>query len=99
MTAPLPSLELNQTAIHAALAALREGRTTGTPALDSVVDALGRTRACAWARLRSACPDLSEAEIDFAADRTVDVIASVPVLVVLLVIADAARCADAGGAS
>jgi hypothetical protein len=43
--------------------------------------------------------DLPEAEIDFAADRTVDVIASVPVLVVLLVIADATRGADAGGAS
>ena len=71
----------------------------GTPALDDVVDALGRARARAWARLRSACPDLPEAEIDFAADKTVDVIASVPVLVVLLVIADAARCADAGGAS
>ena len=99
MTAPHPGIELNRAAIQAALAALRDGRSTGTPALDQVVDALGRSHARAWARLRSACPDLTEAEIDFAADRTVDVIASVPVLVVLLMLADAARCADAGGAS
>lgn len=99
MTATLPGIELNQAAIQAALAALREGRSTGNPSLDHVVVALGRARARAWARLRRAVPELTDDEIDFAADMAVDVFASVPFLVVLLVSADAARCADAGGAS
>ena len=99
MTAPLATIELNRATIEAALAALREGRSTGDPTLDHVVDALGRSWAQAWARLRSARPDLPEAEIDFATDMAVDALASVPLQVVLLLHADAARCAEAGGAS
>ena len=99
MNPTLSGLELNQAAIQAALAALREGRSTGNPTLDQVMVALGRARARIWARCRRAWPDLAEAEIDIAADSTVDVLASVPALVVLLVTADAIRCATAGGAS
>ncbi len=99
MTAPRACLELNQDAIQSALAALREGRSTGDPALDQVVVALGRARARSWARCRRAWPDIAAVEIDFAADSAVEVLASVPALVVLLVIAEAARCAAAGGAS
>jgi hypothetical protein len=99
VTAPLPGVELNRAAIQAALAALHEGRSTGNATLDQVVDALGRCRARAWARFRRAWPDVTEAEIDFAADRAVEALASVPAVVVMLVIADAAKCADAGGVS
>ena len=97
--APIPGVELTTSSIRSALVALREGRRIGNPALERVVDALGRCRARAWARFRSAWPDVTEAEIDRAADMAVDALASAPVLVVLLVVADAAACADAGGAS
>lgn len=99
MTAPLAGIELNRAAIQSALAALREGRSTGNATLDQVVIALGRRRARAWTHFRIAWPDVTEAEIDLAADMVVDVLASVPVLVIKLVIADAATCAAAGGAS
>ena len=99
MTAPLAPIELTRATIEAALAALRDGRSTGNPTLDHVANALGRSRARAWARLRSARPDLPEAEIDFATDMAVDALASVPTQVLLLLKADAARCAEAGGAS
>ena len=99
MSVPLADLELNQAAIHAALAALREGRSTGDPTLDYVMNALGRARARVWARLRSAAPDLTDEEIDIAADATLDVVASAPVFVLLILFADEAACAAAGGAS
>ena len=99
MTAPFAGIELNRAAIQAALAALREGRSTGSSTLDQVANALGRRRARAWTHFRRAWPDVAEAEIDLAADMVVDVLASVPVLVVKLVIADAARRGAAGGAS
>ena len=99
MTAPLATLELNRATIAAALAALRDRRSTGDPTLDHVVEALGRSWARAWARVRCACPDLPEVEIDFATTMAVDTLASDPDRVVLLLQADAARCAKAGGAS
>lgn len=99
MTAPPPDIDLNRAAIQSALSALREGRSTGNSTLDRVADALGRRRARAWAHLRSACPDVTEAEIDLAADRVVDVLAAVPALVVRMVVADAVKCAATGGAS
>ena len=99
MTAPPPEIDLNRAAVQAALAASREGRSTGNATLDQVANALGRRRARAWAHLRSACPDVPEAAIDLAADRVIDVLASVPTLVVKIVIADAVTCAAAGGAS
>jgi hypothetical protein len=99
VTAPLATLELNRATIEAALAALRDGRSTGDPTLDHVVNALGRSWAQAWARLRRARPDLPEVDIDCATDMAVEALASDPVQVVLLLQADAARCAKAGGAS
>ena len=99
MTAPPPEIDLNRAAVQAALAASREGRSTGNATLDQVADALGRRRARAWAHLRNACPNVPEAAIDLAADRVVDVLAAVPTLVVRIVIADAVTCAAAGGAS
>ena len=99
MTAPLAPIELTPATIEAALAALRDGRSTGNPTLDHVVNALGRSWAQAWARLRRARPDLPEAEIDFATTMAVDALASDPAQVLLLLNADAARCAEAGGAS
>ena len=99
MTAPLAPIELTPATIEAALAALRDGRSTGNPTLDHVVNALGRSWAHAWARLRRARPDLPEAEIDFATTMAVDALASDPAQVLLLLNADAARCAEAGGAS
>jgi hypothetical protein len=99
VTVPRAVLELNEAAIQAALAALREGRSTGDPSLDYVMVALGRCRARSWARCRRAWPDVAEAEIDVAADRAVDMLASVPAVVALLLITDAARSAAAGGAS
>jgi hypothetical protein len=99
VSAPPPEIDLNRAAVQAALAASREGRSTGDATLDQVADALGRRRARAWAHLRSACPDVPEAAIDLAADRVVDVIAAVPALVVRMVVADALICAAAGGAS
>ena len=99
MTALLAPIELTRATIEAALAALRDGRSTGNPTLDHVVNALGRSWAQAWARLRRARPDLPEAEIDFATTMAVDALASVPAQVLLLLNADAARCAEAGGAS
>jgi hypothetical protein len=99
VTAPPPEIDLNRAAVQAALAASREGRSTGDATLDQVADALGRRRARAWAHLRSACPDVPEAAIDLAADRVVDVLAAVPALVVRMVVADAVTCAAAGGAS
>lgn len=99
MTARPPEIDLTRAAIQSALAALREGRSTGNATLDQVADALGRRRARAWAHLRSACPSVTEAEIDLAADRVVDVAAAVPALVVRMVVDDAVTCAAAGGAS
>ena len=99
MTAPLAPIELTPATIEAALAALRDGRSTGNPTLDHMAHALGRSWAYAWARLRSARPDLPEAEIDFATTMAVDALASDPALVLLLLKADAARWAEAGGAS
>ena len=99
MTAPLSVVELNEAAIRAALVALREGRSTGNATLDHVVDALGRCQARAWANFRSAWPGVSAAEIDVAADMTLDVVASIPALVVMLVITDAVVCDTEGGAS
>lgn len=99
MTVSPADIDLGRAAIQSALAALREGRSTGNATLDHVADALGRRRACAWAHLRSACPNVAEAEIDLAADRVVDVLAAVPALVVRLVVADAAAFVAAGGAS
>lgn len=99
MNAPYANVELNQAEIRSALAASREGRSTGSARLDQVAAALGRCRAGSWARCRHAWPELDVAEIDFAAEMAVDVLASVPALVVLLVIADAATCAAEGGAS
>jgi hypothetical protein len=99
VTAPPTDIDLGRAAVQTALAALREGRSTGNATLDQVADALGRRWARAWAHLRSACPHVAEAEIDLAADRVVDVLASLPTMVVRMVVADAASCADAGGAS
>ena len=99
MTAPLAPIELTPATIEAALAALRDGRSTGNPTLDHMAHALGRSWAYAWARLRSARPDLPEAEIDFATTMAVDALASDSAQVLLLLKADAARCAEAGGAS
>ena len=99
MSAPLVEIDLNRAAIQSALAALREGRSTGDATLDLVMDALGRRRARAWARYRVVWPEAAEAEIDRAADRAVDLLAAVPVLVVRLVVADAELRAAAGGAS
>jgi hypothetical protein len=99
VTAPLPDAEVNRTTIHAVLVAVREGRSTGNPTLDDVADALNRSRARAWARLRKGRPDFTAAEIDFAADRTVEVLASDPRLLVALLLADAILRAEAGGAS
>lgn len=99
VTASPADIDLGRAAIQSALTALREGRSTGNATLDQVADALGRRRARAWAHLRSALPNVTEAEIDLAADRVVDVLAAVPPLVVKLVIADAVACAAAGGVS
>ena len=99
MSASLADIDLNRAAVESALAASREGRSTGSATLDQVADALGRRRARAWAHLRSACPTLTEAELDLAADRVVDVLALVPALVVRMVVVDAAACAASGGAS
>ena len=99
MTAPPPEIDLNRAAVQAALAASREGRSTGNATLDQVADALGRRRARAWAHLRSACPNVTAAELDLAAERVVEVLAAVPALVVRMVVADAVTCAAAGGAS
>jgi phage gp29-like protein len=99
VTAPLATIELNRATIEGALAALRDGRSTGNPMLDHVVDALRRSWAHAWARLRRACPDLPEAEIDFATSMAVDTVALDPDEVLRLLHADAARCAEARGAS
>jgi hypothetical protein len=96
---PHPDIELNRTTIHAALAAVREGRSSGNPTLDHVADALNRSRARVWARLRKGRPDFTAAEIDFMADRTVDVLASEPRLVLAILFADAIQRAGAGGAS
>lgn len=101
MTTRLPGIELklNQAAIYSALAALREGRSTGDATLDQVVNTLGRHQARAWAQFRRARPDVSEADIDVAADRAVDWLASEPAVVALLLVVDAAICAAMGGAS
>ena len=97
----LPSIELKltQAAIDTALAALREGRSTGDAALDQVVTTLGRHQARAWAQFRRACPDVGDADIDVAADRAVDMLASEPAVVALLLVVDAAIRAGMGGAS
>jgi hypothetical protein len=99
VTAPTTDIDLFRAAIQTALTASREGRSTGNATLDQVADTLGRRWALAWAHLRIACPNVPEETIDLAADRIVDVVASVPALVVTLVVADAASCAAAGGAS
>ena len=99
MTAPPADIDLGRAAVQTALAALREGRSTGNATLDQVADTLGRRWARAWAHLRSACPNVSEEAIDLAADHVVDVVASMPTMVLRLVVADAASCAAAGGAS
>jgi hypothetical protein len=99
VTAPLVPIKLTRATIEAALAAFHDGRSTGNPTLDYVANALGRSWAHGWARLRRARPDLPEAEIDFATTMAVDALASAPAQVLLLLHADAARCAEAGGAS
>jgi hypothetical protein len=99
VTTPPAEIDLGRAAIQSALTALREGRSTGNATLDQVADTLGRRWARAWANLRSACPNVPEEAIDLAADRVVDVVASLPTLVVRLVADDATACAAAGGAS
>jgi hypothetical protein len=99
VTPPPAEIDLGRAAIQSALTALREGRSTGNAALDQVADTLGRRWARAWGHLRYACPNVAEAEIDLAADRIVDVIASMPAMVLRLVADDAAACAAAGGPS
>lgn len=101
MTASLADSEpkLNHEAIQSALAAWREGRSTGDATLDRVASALSRFHAYSWARARRARPDIPEAAIDLAAAKAVDSLASAPMQVVLLVLVDAARRAAAGGVS
>lgn len=99
MTAAPPEIDLNRAAVQSALTALREGRSTGNATLDQVADTLARRWGRAWAHLRGACPNVPEEAIDLAADRVVDVLASLPTLVVRMVIADAVTCAANGAAS
>jgi hypothetical protein len=99
VTAPTTDIDLFRAAIQTALTASREGRSTGNATLDQVADTLGRRWALAWAHLRIACPNVPEETIDLAADRIVDVVASIPTLVIRMVIADAVACAASGGAS
>lgn len=99
MTAPPAEIDLSRAAVQTALTALREGRSTGNATLDQVADTLGRRWVRAWAHLRSACPNVPEEAIDLAADHVVDVLASLPTMVVRMVVADVASCVAAGGAS
>ena len=99
MTAPPPEIDLGRAAIQTALAALREGRSTGNATLDQVADTLRRRWARAWARLRNTCPNVPEEVIDHAADRVVDRVAAFPTMVVRLMVDDAARSDAARGAS
>jgi hypothetical protein len=99
VTAPSADIDLGRAAVQTALTALREGRSTGNATLDQVADTLGRRWARAWAHLRSACPNVPEEAIDLAADRVVDLVASLPTVVVRMVVADAANRAAAGGSS
>jgi len=94
-----PDIDVNDAPIQAALAALREGRTTGNAPLDQIVVALGRCRSRAWARFRGAWPEAPEAEVDAAADSALHGLVSVPGFVALLLKAEAATRAATGGDS
>jgi hypothetical protein len=99
VTAAPYEIDLIRAGIQTALTALREGRSTGDATLDQVADTLRRRWVRAWAHLRGACPNVPAEAIDLAADHVVDVVASIPAMVIRMVVADAASCAAAGGAS